>query len=308
MKRKLLVMTTCFVSTAAFAQLGTHEDRQDIIDWAEDSTEIKTISDIIAEQEKASAVNATEKHFSDVWGRRSYMNFGFSMSKLNQKGGIQTGLGGIVPNFSSNWGASFQYGRNYRLHKKPIANFMQFNFDFTGIDINVNHYAEENGKPLFDSAEPYRSVDVNDKKDYYYTPWQLEKYEGSYNMSLGPSLTIAPFNSVGGNQLHFLKLNFYYHVGYQFNLLFIVGDVRKDKNSDDNVKNRWDEMSDTKAIDWSHGVVQSFGLNLSWKSIGVGYEHRSGKLKYKSLAPGVFSSDKFEFDSSVNRIYLQYRM
>ena len=312
MKRKMTVLMACLFWMAAAAPVAAQEEnKQSNIDWTEDTTEVKTIKDIIEEQQRVTLLNAADRHYSEVWGRRSYMNFGFSMSKLSPNGTLETGVENYKPTtYKSNWGASFQYGRSYRLHKKPIANALQFNIDYTGIDLFVNHFAEEDGNPLYiyNSKEPYKR---DGDKIYHYTPWSMEKYEGSYSMTLGPSLTIAPFNGANERGFHYLKFNFYFHVGYQFSMLFMKfnGDKDANKNSTlSNEQNMFLDVDDAFTADWGHGVTTSFGMNLSWKAIGIGYEHRSAKLKYKSFATSVFSKDKFEFDSSVNRIYVQYRM
>lgn len=312
MKRKMTVLMACLFWMAAAAPVAAQEEnKQSNIDWTEDTTEVKTIKDIIEEQQRVTLLNAADRHYSEVWGRRSYMNFGFSMSKLSPNGTLGTGVENYKPTtYKSNWGASFQYGRSYRLHKKPIANALQFNIDYTGIDLFVNHFAEEDGNPLYiyNSKEPYKR---DGDKIYHYTPWSMEKYEGSYSMTLGPSLTIAPFNGANERGFHYLKFNFYFHVGYQFSMLFMKFNGDKDANKNSTLvteQNMFLDVDDAFTADWGHGVTTSFGMNLSWKAIGIGYEHRSAKLKYKSFATSVFSKDKFEFDSSVNRIYLQYRM
>ncbi len=314
MKRKMTVLMACLFWMAAAAPVAAQEEnKQSNIDWTEDTTEVKTIKDIIEEQQRVTLLNAADRHYSEVWGRRSYMNFGFSMSKLSPNHDYQTGIGSKVPTYKSNWGASFQYGRSYRLHKKPIANALQFNIDYTGVDLFVNHFAEEDGNPLYSSKAIYEPEGgkKDGDKDYHYTPWNMEKYEGSYSMTLGPSLTIAPFNGANERGFHYLKFNFYFHVGYQFSMLFMKFNGDKDANNNSTLfteQNMFSDVDDAFTANWGHGVTTSFGMNLSWKAIGIGYEHRSAKLKYKSFATSVFSKDKFEFDSSVNRIYVQYRM
>lgn len=309
MERKMTVLMAClFWMAAAVPVAAQEENKQSNIDWTEDTTEVKTIKDIIEEQQKVTLLNAADRHYADVWGRRSYMNFGFSMSELSPNEAYLTGVGTKVPNFKSNWGASYQYGRSYRLHKKPIANALLFNIDYTGIDLFVNHYDEEGGNPLYDSkAAYYKQGDSAGGKEYHYTPWNMEKYEVSYSMTLGPSLTVAPFNGASERGFHYLKFNLYFHVGYQISALFMKFNENKDSNRLADMT-RFDDVNNAFIADWGHGLTTSFGLNLSWKAIGIGYEHRSGKLKYKSFATSVFSDDKFEFKSSVNRIYLQYRM
>lgn len=334
MKKKFILAIACFAGLTAFAQQENEDPRLANIDWKEDSTEITTVNDIINMQQEVTTRLTNEKHFNDVWGYRSFVNFSYNNAKLMPNENVPTGVPtlnkGLAPDFKSDWGASFQYGRSYRLHKKPIANTLQFNIDYTGIDLMVNHYKQEgDGKNLYDSNN---KIDVKDdygsveEDKYYYIPWNLEKYEASFGMTLGPSVTIAPFNYVNVDALHFLKLNVYYHIGYQISGIYMVNDDEADSNyfkvqprsstvpagstlaAENEKYTRFEELSDNAKIEWGHGMMTSFGFNLSWKAIGIGYEHRTCKLKYKAISTKEFGDDKYEFKSDVNRIYLQIRM
>ena len=272
MRKRLIILMTSLFAISAYGQI---EDEKNVeIDWTEDSTEVTSIQDIVKQQQIVSLNNSAERHFADVWGRRSYIN----------------------------------YGRSYRLHKQPISNFLQFCIDFTGIDLNANHFKSVGEKPLYDSRQRV----VNGVNDYhYYTPWNLEKYEFNYGMSLGPSITIAPFTSVSQKNMHYLKLQFYYHIGYHVSFLYMPND--KDADMNDAVQTDIDykykqEMGDNFKMDWGHGLINSFGLNISWKFIGVGYEYRTAKVKYKATNTGQFGDDKYEFSNSTSRIYLQLRL
>ena len=229
MKRKFIFIMTCLFSTAVFAQVENEDDKVSI-DWSEDTTEITTIKDIIKVQQQVTSRNATEQHFADVWGRRGYFNFSYNNTKLTPKDNdYPNGQGGFVNEMKSDWGASIQYGRSYRLHKKPIANVATFNIDYTGIDLNVNHFKAE-GEGKYDSRD--RHAGEGDKKsDSFYTlPWNMEKYEVNYGMSLGPSLTLAPFNLLNGNGLHYIKFNVFYHIGYNVSMIYSPNDKKLDVN------------------------------------------------------------------------------
>lgn len=296
MKRKFTLLLSCLFSIVAFAQ--TEEDGKTVnIDWKEDSTEITTVNDIIKVQQQLTTRSDQEKHFASVWGRRGYFNFSYNSTKLSPKNTITTNVGN-VPDFKTDWGASIQYGRSYRLHKKPIANVALFNIDYTGIDLNVNHFkAEGNGTGLYNSD---KGTD-----EYYDFPWKMEKYEANYGMSLGPSLTLAPFNLVNSKGLHYLKFNVFFHVGYHISVLYSPNDDKADINTtgDDH-----DKMKDNLKLEWGHGMMTSFGFNVSWKAIGIGYELRNGNLKYKPANTGDFGKDENKFKSTTSRIYLQIRM
>ena len=308
MKRKFLTFAACLFSVMTFAQQENEDSRLANIDWKEDSTEVTTINDIIKQQQELTSFNATEKHFTSVWSYRGYFNFTYNTTTLSPKEPIETGVSlnrGKVVDFKSDWGASIQYGRSYRLHKKPIANVAQFNIDYTGIDLNVNHFTAEGDKNLYDSNKKMYEGDKD--KECYYTPWNLEKYEANYGMSIGPSLTLAPFTYINVPALHFLKFNVYYHIGYHVSVLYMLNDKKADVNQNESDGN-YKTMSDNLKLDLGHGIINSFGVNMSWKAIGIGYEHRTGKLKYQSLTTKDFGKDKYDFNSTTNRVYIQIRM
>ena len=125
-------------------------------------------------------------------------------------------------------------------------------------------------------------------------------------MALGPSLTIAPFNHTRARGLHYLKLNAYYHIGYGVSFMFMKNneDVDQNQSSDSDHAN----MKDNLKLMWGHGLTNSFGISLSWKVIGVGYEHRSSTMKYKSMNTKDFEDATYKFNSSTNRVFIQFRM
>lgn len=306
MKRKLIFILTCLLSTAVFAQVE-NDDNKVVIDWSEDSTDITTIQDIIKVQQQVTNRNVTEQHFADVWGRRGYFNFSYNTTKLSPKGNYPNGLDDDnVGELKSNWGASIQYGRSYRLHKKPIGNVALFNIDYTGIDLNVNHFeAIGNGTYKYNSSIKQTIKEDGKDNEYYNLPWNMEKYEVNYGMTLGPSLTLAPFNLLSGNGLHYIKFNVFYHIGYNISMIYSPNDKKLDENQSGE---DFQAMESNLKMAWGHGMMQSFGFNISWKAIGIGFEHRSSTIKYKAVNTKDFGKNEYEFSSATNRISLQIRM
>jgi hypothetical protein len=306
MKRKLIFILTCLLSTGVFAQVE-NDDNKVVIDWSEDSTDITTIQDIIKVQQQVTNRNVTEQHFADVWGRRGYFNFSYNTTKLSPKGNYPNGLDDDnVGELKSNWGASIQYGRSYRLHKKPIGNVALFNIDYTGIDLNVNHFeAIGNGTYKYNSSIKQTIKEDGKDNEYYNLPWNMEKYEVNYGMTLGPSLTLAPFNLLSGNGLHYIKFNVFYHIGYNISMIYSPNDKKLDENQSGE---DFQAMESNLKMAWGHGMMQSFGFNISWKAIGIGFEHRSSTIKYKAVNTKDFGKNEYEFSSATNRISLQIRM
>lgn len=297
MKKKLTLSIACLFSMFAFGQITGEQAPQSNVNGNE------SVSDIIKMQQEVTKRNQSESHFRSVWSRKGYLNVSYNTTTLSPKDDVPTGVaynGGKAPEYKSNWGASIQLGRSYALHKRPISNILQFNIDYTYIDLGVNHFkAEGDGTNLYDSS--------NKSGEKYYTPWNLEKYDINYGMAVGPSVTVAPFTYTKYAGLHHMKFNVYFHVGYHVGLLYMVNDenadVNQDKDDDD-----YKRMKDNLKMDLGHGLTTSFGFSLTWKTIGVGYEHRSGNLKYKSLSTDDFGKDSYKFKSSTNRVFVQFRM
>lgn len=308
MKKLLFLSVVSLFGINAFGQNVNELDRPANIDWSEDSTEIITIDDIVKTQQGLTSNQFEESHFQDVWSRKGYLNLSYNNAKLTPDERIETGVsglnGGIVPEFKSKWGASLQVGRGYKLHKKPIANILQFYIDYKYIDLNVNFFEHEgNGKGLYDTS---KKLPNNEKK--FYTPWNLKKYDINYGMALGPSITVAPFTSVGSKGLHYLHVNMWYQVGYHASLLLMKNDEDADVNTEKNTYGHEDKVREGIKLNLGHGLTNTFGFSLTWKVIGVGYEHRSAGLKYQSLDEDTYGDQKYKFKSETNRVFLQFRL
>ncbi len=310
MKKKLVFSITCLLAVSAYGQDVNEQNLPMTFNWQEDTTEVTTINDIIRMQQEVTNKKYTESHYRDVWSRKGYFNISYNSTTLTPDQSIPTGVGSsVVPEFKSDWGVSLQLGRSYALHKTPIANMLQFNIDFSYIDFNVNHFKHEgDGKNLYDSREVLPGT-----TDKFFTPWNLEKYDFNYGMSVGPSISIAPFTSTSVSGLHHVKLNAFFHIGYHVSLLYIQNDEEADMNQGDDPTDpiaveRYEKMKDNLKLDLGHGLITSFGFSVTWKFIGLGYERRSGSLEYKSLSTNDFGSEKYKFKSSTNRIFIQFRM
>ena len=304
MKKIFLVLMGCMASFGVMAQ--DDSTLSNGLDESADSTVLTSINDIINERQEVSQRLSLDKHFNRVWGYRSFVNFVYhSNATLTPDGTVATGVtdfnGGVAPEYKAKLGLALQVGRNYRLHKRPIANVAQFNLDFTGFDLSYNKYEAETGN----NGKVYLNTQSfnYDGKDYFYIPWNIEKHELNYGMSIGPSLTIAPFTYAKGRELHYLKLNGYFHLGYNASAIFMKYDEKNIVATEDKSKVKTDE----NCFLWGHGVTTSFGGNISWRNIGVGFEHRSGKLEFQSFSTDKYSKVKNKFKAGLSRLYFQIR-
>lgn len=310
--RKLYLMAIMAFAliNKATAQIQGEINGQDILDLKEDTSVVTTLDDILTMQEGIQSLSSGEKKIHSVWERNKYRNFSYNTLKMKSAGEVpyetlrtQDAEEGTTDNlrskrleFKSDWGASITLGTNYRLHK-PIANMVSIGLDYTWFDLNLHHFEVE--KDGAGNESRYNSADLNET--FHFMPWEQEKYEAEFGMMLGPSVTIAPFITTNSNALAHLRLQVYYHIGYRLSLALI-----RDKNNghDDNTDS---EFSELIGEEWGHGIYSAFGINLSWKAIGFGYEANSGNIKYKSLDDDNFGKDKTEFKLTTSRIYLQIR-
>lgn len=306
MKKLLILSMISLFGIDAIGQNVTELDRQANIDWSEDSTEIMTVEDIVKTQQGLTSNQFEESHFKDVWSRKGYLNLSYNTTTLKPDETIPTGVpelnGGIVPELKSKWGVSLQLGRNYKLHKKPISNILQFYIDYQYIDLNLNFFEQEgNGKNLYDTSQ---KLPNNTSK--FYIPWNLKKYEVNYGMALGPSITVAPFNNMSNKGLHYLQFNMWYNIGYHASLLLMKNDEDADIN--EGGYSNEDKVREGIKMNLGHGLTSAFGFSLTWKFIGIGYEYRSASLKYQSLDKDTYGDDKYKFKSSTSRVFLQFRL
>uniref|UniRef100_UPI003FEEDC80 hypothetical protein n=1 Tax=Alloprevotella sp. TaxID=1872471 RepID=UPI003FEEDC80 len=286
------------------------------LDLEEDSTGVASVSDIVKMQQEVLSNKQAGKHFQNVWKRRSFFNMSWTESKMKCEDKT-------IGDFKSDWGVTLQSGTNYRLHKKPIAKMINIALDYSWLNLNVNHIKAEDptsekgidGKYLYNSTDRNVKTDESGKtEEYYVYPWNLEKYEANYGMTLGPSITIAPFVPLGVKQLDYLKIQAYYHIGYSASFLYTLNKEEFDKNqttilTGDNrdVNESYTTMKDNLKLQWGHGMTSTFGFNIFWKRVGIGYERTTGTFKYKNFNTKDFGRDKTKFTNEYSRIYLTIR-
>lgn len=312
MKKKLLLFSaTCLIGSVAFAQLGD-DYQQSNVDWEEDSTEITTINEIFESQQSIASHRSNQIHKHKVWSNRKFTNISFNTTKMDSKKPINMGLGPVDLNYKSEWGISITRGKNFLLHKQPIANVLSFYLDYIGFDFGVNHYNYANAGRLFDLSAKFTYSGNNKTKTGAYTPWDFSKYEANYGMRLGPSITIAPFALLKNRSLNFLKFNFYWHIGYNVSLMYLEQDKKETHYVAFNSKN--DGVKARFLL--SHGIYNAFGFNVSWKRIGLGFEKRTGDHNYVPIIDEEDfgtkealkqNSNEYKFKTSAGRIFIQFR-
>lgn len=282
MKRLLFVLSMLALSCAqAIAQTVPQTDPSKYID--EDPASIVTMQSIIDIQQDLTKREFYSQQLDAVWDRRGMFNLVYNNpATLSIKQAVPTESGKTGALYESKFGFSLQSGKNHMLHKKPIGNIVGINLDFLPLDLTVNKYASSG--PTVTKLERNGGVNIR--------PWDNPKWEANYGMCLGPSITVAPFVPLKKKGLSFFKLNGYFHVGYSASLILFMDESTEKMNS--------------LVADFGYGMYTSYGVNLSWKVLGFGYEHRSGTSKYRPISSD-FGTEKYEMISTQDRLYINFR-
>lgn len=79
-----------------------------------------------------------------------------------------------------------------------------------------------------------------------------------------------------------------------------------DRNNDEENQDHVKMASATKVL-WGLGAFNSFGVNLHWKMVGLGYEYRTSSAEYKHFNTENFGKDKTKFKSGTSKFYITFR-
>ena len=294
MKKIILTVLSFLLGVSMQAQVNDYSD--------EATKESQSIDDIIKSQTEVQSKTKNIEHFTKVWKNGGYFNIAYNTTTITAIDDVPMYTDGEYkgekPEFKSDWGVSLVWGHGYRLHKKAIANILGINLDFTWMDLNVNHFKAEAGEKLYDSGKK-----TSDNK--YYLPYNLQKYQASYGMNFGPSITVAPFTPLNSKFLDFIKFQFYYHIGYRISAFYMINKDEMDAKT--GTETDYQELKNDMKLSFGTNIYNTFGVNLSWHAIGFGYEFSSGKIKYKPSSKDTYGNDKIEMDNKTNKVYINFR-
>lgn len=275
MKKILLLLAVSFAATAPLAAANGDNNG---------NTEAGT-----ATYAPASNDDSVVKAKKGPWDRKRYFNIGYTMQTLSPE------YGGY--DLDSKLGASLVIGRNYFLHRKPIANMLKFAIDF-GSDINYAQYKDTAGNygnvgdgGYGDGGDGGNGSDVgygdrNDygysydyNNDYGYEEEEEESETGLHHLDLG----LHVGTSLSINPVDHLKLSAFFRFAPSYSIMLLDGE-------------------------FYHGFAPMFtyGGEISYKVIGVGIEGRSGKPKYSYIGDSE-GSEKMPCNISALRLYISFR-
>lgn len=269
MKRNFCLFASILCALSVFAQ--TPNDGQ-YIDVSEN--EVVSIDDIVKDKQAVHKASSSTSHFNKVWRRKTYVDLGINRSSTLTS---QNDGEGVRPDgYTLDWGGTFQNGRSFNLHRKPIGQVLRISLDWSWLDIMLNHY------------------NATSTSQYY---WDNEKYQLQAGMNIGPSLTLAPFTPIkNANGLHHLKFNVYAHVGYCGGVMYRNG------NFNDKMDFNLDNVS------FGHGLTTSFGGSVNWRALGIGFEVRNAKHQKYSPDGDMDVPESTSFDTTTKRLFLQFRI
>lgn len=288
---------------SAWSQTIGDVNSAQLIDEGEEA--ITSLQDIIGVQEDLVKREQYSAHIGDVWKHAGFFNIMYHNPGTITLLGSSTSPTPASPKYTAKYGFSIQSGKNHKLHKKPIGRMLSINLDYLPLDLYGNLCMDSNTKlPYGDACNNIFDYNQDGKMDSgggdISTGWDYNLIEVNYSMSIGPSITIAPFVPLKVRGLSFFKFNAYFHVGYSASLLMLNGLWQSHEG---NVTN----AASVSSMDFGYGMYTSYGANFSWKAIGVGYERRSGTSKYLSVDGGENGLDGKFVLSEQNRVYINFR-
>lgn len=290
MKKNLFIflMMSCAMTMSAFesdvASAGVADD--------------ETTLDIIKKKTKDRNANENVANLLNIWGKTKYLNISLNNTTLSSDE-LPSCNGPISNKFKRDLGLGLQMGKTFNFNKQPIGSVLFLGLDYTWLDFNYNSYKATVWNP---SETPTSDIDQTLPADDFvvydnngcYMPWHNKKMTFDYGMSLGPSITLYPFTTLGNSASSKIRLNLFFHIGYGIGLSMIK-DVVGRKNT----------SSTEKAF--GHGLFTSFGGSLTWDFVGIGFDVRNdSNLKYKHIN-NDFNNGTIKFKQKTTRIYLQFR-
>lgn len=208
----------------------------------------------------------------DFWKHRKFMRVGFAKQTFNTSYGYK---------LNSKFGIDYTSGRSYFLHKNPIAGLMKFAIDFgTAIDY-VNYRKSTYSDDSYTGPEGYTGNEFaltenesSDLKDF-------GLHSLDFGFKVGPSLTVNPYDNI--------RVCAYFYFFPSASLL---------------LRNTNFELGFMPYLD--------FGVEVSYKWIGLGFETRNGAGRYwdlmKMMGDEGFSSKKVsKYALNSYNFYLAFR-
>jgi opacity protein-like surface antigen len=250
---------------------------------SKDSTSVMSLDQIIAQESKSKLDKEYDQSLFSTWGKNTYLNLIYNTNHKMSSEEFPSTTGAFSREYEPKFGVGLEWGHTFNFHKRPVGSVVFFGLDFTWMDLDFNKFEASTVPVEYTLGEGVHNM-----------PWHNEKMTIGYGMNLGPSLTFYPFTPLRSKGANKVRLQFYFHVGYCAQAAIIKDGIRNGKET----KN---------GFGIGHGLYTSYGANLSWDFIGVGYEFRNdNKLKYK-VTDSTYDTGTLEMKEKTGRLYLQFR-
>lgn len=297
MKMKALITAIAMMLACSLSAQNYNLDEQ------EDTTDITTLADIIAIQTEVTTQRGSAAHYQKVWGRKKYFNLNYSSSSKMAAGAGDIKGTSQKLDLEKDLSVGLQLGKTINFHKKAIGGIAMIGLNYTYIDLNFNQYKEQDApkdwvKGVYMEPYYYQKGDT----EYANLPFFNKTSELDYGMDLGPTLTLFPFTPLHNKYTDEIRLQVYLQWGYHVMGMLID----KVPNAED-VTVTEDTRTNTQ-IAWGHGMSTTFGFNIGWKGIGIGYETR--KATFDNIVPiskEFDTGNKSKFKQTLGRVYLQIK-
>lgn len=305
MKKKIILSAFALMCAVFSYAQGSITSDDEPLNIDEDTTSVSSLDEIVKTQEMVYTKKFRDEVVQNVWKRKRSFSIAYTTASL--EGDLQMynptrdAYELVTQKFKNDWGLTMKAATTVRFHKRPIADIVSFGLDYSLLDLSVNHYKELEGDKLYKSDETWPE-DIDGKtRNPHYIPWGLQMYNFTYGMNLGPSIGIAPFARFKNPQLAHLRLHLYFNVGYRASLLLMKGNDDKDA-----AQLRDEKVKESSKLQWGHGFYTMFGVRMSWKGIGIGYELVNGSQNYKSVETEIYGSATNKLKEASHRIVLSY--
>lgn len=236
----------------------------------------------------------TEKLNKKIWGKGRFTRIGYAIAQTADE---------YSPVEKSKFSFFLTKGTTYLFPNKPIAGLLKIGLDAVWFDIQATKYNSPYSSLDWTSEfieEPTTSPEYGyeDESEGLDLDLNIGCWGVSMGMGIGPNVSVAPFALTSIKALQPMRVSLYFHYAPTMQLYL--------KSQDGDV-----ELSSA----FCH--MMNFGGTLTYRAIGIGFEGRWGKGKFKPLD---FSSimeeegnseslgtDKYTRRYANSRIYIQFR-